>query len=447
MAPRPSRTRCPGRGCTGWMGLLPARLPSCVCWFHGLWFQPFVISQLGPPDTHAARARTRGCCSSSTHRAGRETHGSLLVCDALCWLREFNSTMSTSDSDYSIDWLASDEDDFDSPKRLSPQLTEEPPVSPSSSSSSSLRESPSSCFHREATRRRSRSDCCDCKDGGRCGVDAGSAAALQAPAVSPVWGFTCVYTQQTLSVESEHQSSRKRAHCAASDGLCEKPRAHTENELFSQKCMELQCYIQPLSSILRGLRSGRYSERLSSFQESVAMDRIQRIMGVLQNPNMGGRFLSILLKIEEMLQSWFPRIKPGLTCTDDGTPAKKLKHLDSASPPPSSLEPPLASCHSSTRLKWLHTSPICSLKMPESTLGQPSASPLPACCGQEVTQDNTVSSSTDRPKGPLRRLGADPRLSRGPLPFKISSPCLVRLLQAKESIIAPRTVGDGGWLS
>lgn len=26
---------------------------------------------------------------------------------------------------------------------------------------------------------------------------------------------------------------------------------------------------------------------LSSFQESVAMDRIQRIMGVLQNPNMG----------------------------------------------------------------------------------------------------------------------------------------------------------------
>ncbi len=26
---------------------------------------------------------------------------------------------------------------------------------------------------------------------------------------------------------------------------------------------------------------------LSSFQESVAVDRIQRIMGVLQNPNMG----------------------------------------------------------------------------------------------------------------------------------------------------------------
>ncbi|KAG7242770.1 hypothetical protein INR49_020145 [Caranx melampygus] len=52
-------------------------------------------------------------------------------------------------------------------------------------------------------------------------------------------------------------------------------------------CMELQCYIHPLSSILRGLKSGRYSERLSSFQESVAMDRIQRILGVLQNPHMG----------------------------------------------------------------------------------------------------------------------------------------------------------------
>lgn len=183
------------------------------------------------------------------------------------------------------------------------------------------------------------------------------------------------------------------------------------------------------------------------------MDRIQRIMGVLQNPNMGGRFLSIILKIEEMLQSWFPRIKPSLT--DDVTPAKKQKHHhSSASPPPSSLcssdvEPTLAASYSSTNLKWLHTSPICSLKTPESTLGQrsASASPLPARCSQEVTQDNAVSSSTDLHTGSLRRLGANPGLSRGPPPFKISSPCLERLLQAKESIIAPRTVREEGWLS
>ncbi|XP_040902482.1 circadian-associated transcriptional repressor-like isoform X2 [Toxotes jaculatrix] len=355
--------------------------------------------------------------------------------------------MSTSDSDYSIDWLASDEDDYDSPKRLSPQCTEEPPAPPSASSSSSSpttsssQESPTSCFLSAAAQRRRRSEG---KDGG---VD--SPAAPQAPAVSPVQGFTSVCMQQTFSVESQHHSTRKRARGAGLDGLCEKPQPDTENELFSHKCMELQCYIQPLSSILRGLRSGRYSERLSSFQESVAMDRIQRILGVLQNPNMGGRFLGIILKIEEMLQSWFPHIKPNLLQTDDSSSAKKQKHHSSASPPPASSDVEPTASYSSTHLKWLHTSPICSLKTPESMLGQPAASapPLPARCNQEVTQDSAVSSSTDSHTGSLRRLGAIPRLSQGPLPFKISSPCLERLLQAKDSIIAPRTVGDGGWLS
>ncbi|KAI3377886.1 hypothetical protein L3Q82_008464 [Scortum barcoo] len=285
--------------------------------------------------------------------------------------------MSTSDSDYSIDWLASDEDDCYSPKRLSPQRTEEPPIPPESSSSpssssSSLRESPSNHLLSSATQRRRTSGCCDCKDGGR------SLAPLQTPAVSPLQGFTSVYTP--------HPSS-KRAHGAGVDGLCEKPQADTENEKFSHKCTELQCYIQPLSSILRGLRSGRYSKRLSSFQESVAIDRIQRIMGVLQNPNMGGRFLGIVLKIEEMLHSWFPHIKPDQSRMDASTPAKKQKQcLSSASPPPpsspaslcsSDVDSALAASDSSTRLKWLHTSPICSLKTPESSPGRPSSSSSP----------------------------------------------------------------------
>lgn len=142
--------------------------------------------------------------------------------------------MSTSDSDYSIDWLASDEDDYDSPKRLSPQHAEEQPVPPlssslSSSSSTSFRESPSSCFHSGASQRR-RSDCCDCKDGG---VE--SPATLQTPAVSPVQGFTSICTQQTVSVESRHHSARKRAHGASLDELCGKPHPDTENELFLHK--------------------------------------------------------------------------------------------------------------------------------------------------------------------------------------------------------------------
>ncbi|XP_070816949.1 circadian-associated transcriptional repressor-like [Chaetodon trifascialis] len=352
--------------------------------------------------------------------------------------------MSTSDSDSSIDWLASDEDDCDSPKTSSPYRAEEPPASPSSSTSS-LREAPA------AQRRKRRSDRCDCKDEGCCGVSADSAAAPQTPAVSPVQGFTSVYAPQTLSAESKHRWTGKRAHGAGLDALCETPPADTENQLFSQKCTELQCYVPPLSAILRGLRSGRYSERLSSFQESVAMDRIQRIMGVLQNPHMGGRFLSIVLKIEEMLRSWFPHIKAGPSRTDHGCPAKKqkLRHGGASSPLCSSdVEPAPVASYSSTHLKWLHTSPICSLKTPESVHSQrAAASPPPARRRQEVTQDNAVSSSTDLHVGPLRRLGADPRPCRGPLPFKISSPCLERLLQAKESIIAPRTVRDGGWLS
>nr|XP_046253060.1 circadian-associated transcriptional repressor-like isoform X2 [Scatophagus argus] len=371
--------------------------------------------------------------------------------------------MSTSDSDCSIDWLASDDDDdCESPGRLSPQHVQEPLIPPPSSSSSSppppppslsLRESPS-CFGCGATRRRSRSERCDCEEGGHRGVDADSPGALHTPDVSPVRGFTSVYSQQTLSVESKHRSARKRALGAGLD--CEKPRADAEDELFSQKCVELQCYIQPLSSILRGLRSGRYSERLSSFQESVAMDRIQRITGVLQNPNVGGRFLSIVLKIEKMLQSWFPHVKPNVTQTDDCSPPKKQKHHSSASPPPPSVaslrssdaESTLACSYSSTHLKWLHTSPICSLKTPESTLGRCAASPPPARCSQEVTQDDAVSSSTDFHTEALRRFHVDPRLNQRPLAFKISSPCLERLLQAKESIIAPRTAGgDGGWLS
>ncbi|XP_041644227.1 circadian-associated transcriptional repressor-like [Cheilinus undulatus] len=351
--------------------------------------------------------------------------------------------MSTSDSDYSIDWLASDEDDYDSSKRLSPlhaaELSVAPsssllpsvsPSSPSSSSSSSpsfLRESPNSCSHCGAARRRRwrRSDCRDE------GSDSESAP------VSLVHGFMSVCGQ--VSVGAELRLNRKRVHSVGEDGLCETTEADTENELFLLKCSELQCYIAPLSSILQGLRSGRYSQRLSSFQESVAMDRIQRIMGVLQNPHIGGRFLSILLKIEEMLQSWFPHIKLNGTQTDDSPAAKKLKPPHScASPPPLSD----VDSHSSTRLKWLHTSPICSLKTPEPTPPRVAASPsspLP-------TQDSAVSSTSDLHPDPPRRLpSAPPRISRGPPPFKIISPCLERLLQAKESIIAPRTAGEDQW--
>lgn len=353
--------------------------------------------------------------------------------------------MSTSDSDYSIDWLASDEDDSDSDtdsdsaERLSPRDAEETHVAPSSTSSSSS----VSCSHCGAVQRRRRRRSSDSRDEG---------PDSRADTLSPVQGFT--------SVGAELRSNRKRLHSdgEGEDGLCEKPEADTENELFLHKCLELQGYIPPLSSILQALISGRYSDRLGSFQENVAIDRIQRILGVLQNPHLGGRFLNILLKIEVMLLSWFPHIRPSVSQTDDSSAAKKLKPHSSASPPPlpppsssSDVESSLAASPSSTRLKWLHTSPICSLKTPESLLARRPASPLsppPAHCRQEMTQDNAISSTSDLHSAPPRHLlpaAAAPRISRGPLPFKISSPCLERLLQAKESIIAPRTDEDEGW--
>ncbi|KAM4630433.1 uncharacterized protein ACJ7VT_000121 isoform 2-T2 [Polymixia lowei] len=381
--------------------------------------------------------------------------------------------MSTSDSDYSIDWLASDEEDYDSPNRLSPQETD---THPPPSSTTSLRESPRDGIH--AGPIQTTDDDCDSKDGDHhrpkreseesTDSSSGTPATLETPWAAPVQGYTCVGQQipswafRTTSegtVTGKHHQMRKRAHSPVLEGLCEKLKTEdTEKLLFSQKCTELQCYIQPLSSILRGLRSGRYSERLSSFQESVAMDRIQRIMGVLQNPNMGERFLSIVLKIEDMLQSWFPHVKPD-TRTDDSSPAKKQKHHTSAATPPLC---PASLCssgvdHSSrasdgrglgpyytTHLKWLHASPICFLKTSGPTLDRPAASLPLTSCHLETTQDNAVSSSTDSQTGPLRHPNSNTRPRQGILPFKISSPCLERLLQAKESLIAPRTVGDGG---
>uniref|UniRef100_A0A673ZYP1 Circadian-associated transcriptional repressor-like n=2 Tax=Salmo trutta TaxID=8032 RepID=A0A673ZYP1_SALTR len=232
---------------------------------------------------------------------------------------------------------------------------------------------------------------------------------------------------------------------------------------------------------------------LSSFQESVAMDRIQRIMGVLQNPNMGERYVSVILKLEAMLHSWFPQVRarrdPDPDQHNDSqeehhTPATRHKqyHAPAHPPPPASppvVSPPEGDHHpalrasdgplpgsfpysSATHLKCLHTVPICSSKTETETaqqeppgLGRPST----ACSlgsnrqaeDQEQTQDDAVSSSTDPQGSPM-----DPYLQtqpyrvrprahrRGPPSGKISSPCLERLLQSKESIIAPRNTGGDG---
>ncbi|KAJ0069628.1 hypothetical protein NL108_011559 [Boleophthalmus pectinirostris] len=228
----------------------------------------------------------------------------------------------------------------------------------------------------------------------------------------------------------------KRQHSGQTHHL--PPSTSQTTQSFSQKCSELQCYIQPLSLILNGLRSGRYRERLSTFQESVAMDRIQRIMGVLQNPCLGDKYINIILKMEEMLKSWFPQVKlpqqPPPAETDEPVPSKKTKLCSSqpvgpftyTEPEPgpkplrvTDLTPPGA--YSASNVKWLHTSPICS---PSAEQSQPK--------DRDLTQDSAVSSSTDsltktepRPRGP-------------PPPGKIRAPCLEKLLKSTESLITHR---------
>ncbi|XP_077645441.1 circadian-associated transcriptional repressor [Lonchura striata] len=91
------------------------------------------------------------------------------------------------------------------------------------------------------------------------------------------------------------------------------------DRLFAQKCRELRGFIRPLAELLEGLRRGRYDRGLSSFQQSVAMDRLQRIIGVLQKPEMGARYLGTLLQVEAMLRLWFPHVAPKPTL--DSTPS------------------------------------------------------------------------------------------------------------------------------
>ncbi|KAM6228885.1 circadian-associated transcriptional repressor [Spheniscus humboldti] len=103
--------------------------------------------------------------------------------------------------------------------------------------------------------------------------------------------------------------------------------------LFAQKCRELRGFIRPLAELLEGLKRGRYDRGLSSFQQSVAMDRIQRIIGVLQKPEMGARYLGTLLQVEGMLRVWFPHVAPKPAQDPASASALLLRHCPPAGPP------------------------------------------------------------------------------------------------------------------
>uniref|UniRef100_A0A8C8RV20 Circadian associated repressor of transcription n=1 Tax=Pelusios castaneus TaxID=367368 RepID=A0A8C8RV20_9SAUR len=185
------------------------------------------------------------------------------------------------------------------------------------------------------------------------------------------------------------------------------------DQLFAQKCQELQGFIRPLMELLNGLKKGRYERGLSSFQRSVAMDRIQRIVGVLQKPEMGERYLGTLLQVEVMLKVWFPHVALNSSCPESGTAENARKLAKQPHPKPSAADssvvkqavpskdsaqsPPVEKLHqthlvdpvpangkasaawreqacfladwSAMNLTWMHTSPICNPPLGLANLG------------------------------------------------------------------------------
>lgn len=116
-------------------------------------------------------------------------------------------------------------------------------------------------------------------------------------------------TDSSFSFSSSSSSSSSGLGWSGDSGKeKEKGRVTQGDAIFVQKCLELQGFIRPLLDLLNGLKKGRFDKGLSSFQQSVAMDRIQRIVGVLQKPHIGEKYLPTLLQIEMMLKVWFPQV-------------------------------------------------------------------------------------------------------------------------------------------
>ncbi|XP_062385778.1 circadian associated repressor of transcription a [Sardina pilchardus] len=103
----------------------------------------------------------------------------------------------------------------------------------------------------------------------------------------------------------------------------------TEGDLaFARKCSELQGYLRPLLQLLNGLKTGRFDKGLNTFQQSVAMDRLQRIVGMLQKPHLGEKYLRSMQQIEMMLKVWFPLVRLQLSLPSDNhrTTPRHLPH-------------------------------------------------------------------------------------------------------------------------
>jgi len=178
------------------------------------------------------------------------------------------------------------------------------------------------------------------------------------------------------------------------------------------------------------------------------MDRIQRIMGVLQNPCMGERYFNIIVKMEEMLKSWFPNVKPRdqhtVAQTEETSPTKRAKLLVSTTVLPGAAVSPFTTSapfpaakaprvtdlppSGASNTKWLHSAPLGALAADHGDQGGGGS----LATSRALTQDSAISSSTDGSRGGGAKTDSAPGR---PSPAKINAPCLERLLKSTESII------------
>ncbi|XP_014842671.1 PREDICTED: circadian-associated transcriptional repressor [Poecilia mexicana] len=173
--------------------------------------------------------------------------------------------------------------------------------------------------------------------------------------------------------------------------------------LFAQKCAELQGFVRPLLELLNGLKSGRFDHGLSSFQQSVAMDRIQRIVGVLQRPDCGEKYLNTLLQVEVMLKLWFPHIsaRPVSSSSSFSTSPTHSLQDTSSSTPPHKHRDQLHIPVKKRRLSWTDTD-------------SPTPSPVPIKCrrtgGEERRKKHTQDERDQSALSPLLASDANPSL-------------------------------------
>uniref|UniRef100_A0A3P8SCN1 Circadian associated repressor of transcription a n=1 Tax=Amphiprion percula TaxID=161767 RepID=A0A3P8SCN1_AMPPE len=234
------------------------------------------------------------------------------------------------------------------------------------------------------------------------GEAGGAAAGGDGGSESPGSQWTCDGFTDKEEEEESYRLEGKEARGGETDPTGQIPKSQGDL-LFAQKCAELQGFVRPLLELLNGLKRGRFDRGLSSFQQSVAMDRIQRIVGVLQRPNSGERYLNTLLQVEMMLKLWFPQIPTQLVsvASSDATSPPRSLQDTSGSMPPHKYRDQLHIPVKKRRLSWTGTdstspSPVL-LKCPrinaqEKGLDQdegddPLSSPAPAFDANQNSPD------------------------------------------------------------